>query len=207
MSNAGVVIVRNAPMLRYLSIHGIDVDVPWEQLTSLRLAGNLPMGEEVRKIRPLRLCSALEALELTEDWTQFPNRAPALTLHSLRSLTTVHEFIIPLLTVPRLEHIRLDFWFIGDEAEQLQLLFVRSCCPLERVSLRLRPSTPLRFFIPTSITSLELLLSDESGTLQHLAETLQPITRLSTPQTYTHEVVAGRVALESFVFEVDEGRL
>jgi hypothetical protein len=116
------VIIRDAPLLRYANLSLPDVDLPFAQLTTLRI-GNTGANHTIAILqRSWISLTPMQAMAVSRSISYFP-----VELRVLRSLTAAHKRILAFLTVPRLERLEIA----GDiDADALESLISRSLCDL-----------------------------------------------------------------------------
>ncbi|KAJ7782015.1 hypothetical protein DFH07DRAFT_792319 [Mycena maculata] len=175
-SDKDTITIRDAPFLReaYLSNlpHRWRFELPLEQLTTLDF-----LAVDTREAtRILQRCTALEHLSCRVGSSDAP--PPALSLHSLRSLTVVSSvFELLSFTTPRLEQLNMgNFGLRADRTiSGVRALLSRSGCDLISLTVRLWEVTPsdLQLFLSLvpSIISLKLSFATLAG-FQHQIQVL-----------------------------------
>ncbi|KAJ7174038.1 hypothetical protein C8R43DRAFT_914639 [Mycena crocata] len=170
----GRIIIRDAPMLRKVRVNCIryaEIDLPWEQLTTLSVSWFND---------PAQVVTALGRSPALLDFTcgvliAYTTTALPTSTHSLQSLTVANVGILRYLTLPRLERLSIEDISrnTASVAAELQSLISRSACDLKFLSVHPEAVTGLYFQLflraaGTSIVHLRLLFSDPAGFLHHI---------------------------------------
>jgi hypothetical protein len=135
------IVFRDAPLLRdaEISMHYVQVDLPFEQLTTFHFNTFL---NATQTIAILQRCSNLLHLSCGSDVMPLP-----VELHSLRTLEIRNLHILANLTVPRLERLHIHSMLVDMEAETdtLQSLLSRLSCDLQFLSVAIYHVTTVQF--------------------------------------------------------------
>ncbi|KAJ7132232.1 hypothetical protein C8R44DRAFT_871215 [Mycena epipterygia] len=167
-----VVAIRDAPLLCDVRIYHFpypQVDLPWEQLTTLHFS---PFADAAQTITALRRCPNLLHLVYNLAGGQHSALTP-LTLRSLQSLTIPNVSIFPHLVVPRLERLNVMRRVVEIDAA-ISVLQSLSC--LQYLSARphdMDPASFQRFLCAAnSIVHLRLFFLRPAG-FHHQIEVLE----------------------------------
>ncbi|KAJ7032368.1 hypothetical protein C8F04DRAFT_1107415 [Mycena alexandri] len=132
----GVIVIRNAPLLRNAhlgTLWGVKVDIPWSQLTSLTLRETVNVAD---CLTLLRGCTDLVKL-VVSIFGQTPPHKDSLVLPALESFhcNLMAALILEPLTLPRLQRLGITESVQPQHAVVLKNFIRRSSCPLYALSI------------------------------------------------------------------------
>ncbi|KAJ7765516.1 hypothetical protein DFH07DRAFT_810901 [Mycena maculata] len=162
------VTIRDAPLLRQAYLSNLpthwQLDLPFEQLIILEF-----YAIDANAARILQRCTSLVHLSCRLETSDDP--MPAVTLHSLRSLTLsggISEYLV--FIVPRLERLSVTIFAsnVAATTSGVHALLMRSACGLHSLVVcpgaELSPAELQRFLSVTpSIVSLKFIFSNSVG--------------------------------------------
>lgn len=180
-SDDTIIALPSAPLLRRLTLSDfpfLSVDMPWAQLTTLRIT----VYEAAPGLAVLQRCPNIKNLVIAlMDDPGLPTAMPPIVLPALQYLRSLNTHILPFVTVPSLT--QLDIWGPGPSGtmeqliDDLRALLARSVCSLKRLTYRSpRDITPAQFLAlleaVAAVEDLELAFPP-TGLLEKLRDVLQ----------------------------------